>query len=333
MKKKIALFALVGVILTLGVCHLRVPFFKQDGGPWSVGYGFSKEFPDAIDVAHNPIFRLEDLKKYDDSTRFLADPFFLKVRDTFYLFVEHQKLSGGASIALLTSADGLHYTPKGTVLDEPFHLSYPQVFAYRDEFYMLPESQQSHQVLLYKARKFPYEWAVCDTLIKNIQLKDPTLYLSDTLNLLFASDKKQTLHLYRADSLRGSWQPHPQPLVLTGSESRPGGRIIAHKGALILPIQNCSNSYGYGLSLYEMKFQKGQYRIKRLHPFYLHKHPEIPEFNAGMHQLDLQKIDGRYYFVYDGNRLKSKKTLWNLRASLVTNMRDFKNWIRWTFFN
>jgi hypothetical protein len=331
MKKKILFITALFGLTILTICHLRVPFFKQDGGPWSVGFSFSNNFPEQIVVKKNPIFRLEDLKKYDDSTRFLADPFFLKVKDTFYLFVEHQKLKGGASIALLTSTDGLHYTPKGTVLKEKFHLSYPQVFTYKNEFYMLPESQQSHQVLLYKAKKFPYQWAICDTLIKNIQLKDPSIYLSDTLNILLACDKKQTLHMYQADSLFGNWKLHAQPNVLTGSESRPGGRITAYKNRLILPIQNAANGYGYGLSLYEMKFVKGRYTIQKIKPFFLHKQDDIPEFNAGMHQFDIQKIDNKYYYVYDGNRLKSNKKIFNLKVSLITNLRDFKNWLKLTF--
>lgn len=317
--------------MILIICHIRVPFFKQDGGPWSVGFGYTNTFPNEINVKANPIFKLEDLKKYDDSTRFLADPFFLKVKDTFYLFVEHQKLKGGASIALLTSTDGLHYSPKGTVIKEKFHLSYPQVFQYKNEFYMLPESQQSHQVLLYKALKFPYQWAICDTLIKNIQLKDPSIYLSDTLNILVASDKKQTMHLYQADSLFADWKLHTQPNVLFGSESRPGGRITVHNNRLILPVQNCSNSYGFGLSLYEMAFKKGHYTIKRIKPFFLKKQDDIPEFNAGMHQFDIQKIDGKYYYVYDGNRLKSNKKIFNFKASIITNLRDFRNWLKLTF--
>ena len=135
-------------------------------------------FPDSIPVEGNTKYSLEQLKTSNDSTQFLADPFFIKVKDTFYLFFEHKKTKKDhAEIGLLTSIDGKKYTYQGTVLKEKFHLSYPQVFEYKKNYYMIPESQGSNQVLLYKARRFPYDWKVCDTLLKDIKLKDQRLFI------------------------------------------------------------------------------------------------------------------------------------------------------------
>ena len=51
--------------------------------------------------------------------------------------------------------------------------------------------------------------------------------------------------------------------MITGSEARAGGRFFADKKGLLLPIQNCSNGYGFGLSIYRMTFKNGDYTIKR----------------------------------------------------------------------
>ena len=212
-----------------------------------------------------------------------------------------------ADISLLTSVDGENYQYRGTVLTQKFHLSYPQVFKYKNDFYMVPESKQANAVLLYKAHRFPFDWKVCDTLISNVQLVDPSIYLSDTLNIMVATDYAKNMYLYEADSLFGKWKLHRQPIALIGTESRAGGRFFADSKGLILPVQDFSNGYGCGLSLYRFSFKNGNYTLKREKKNYLSAKANIKEFNAGMHQLDIQRLDDtHYYYVYDGNQLNSK---------------------------
>ena len=325
----LSLFGL-GVILLLIANH-RIPFFRQHGGPWSIGFGISENFPHDPGVRDNPIYTLEQLKKENDSTRFLADPFFVKEKGVFYLFFEHQKTKPNATIGVMTSTDGKNYVYSKNVLEQPFHLSYPQVFKYRGNFYMIPETKGANAVLLYKAHDFPFDWRICDTLVDRVKLKDPSVFLSDTLNIMLASDDNLNMYLYEADSLFGKWKRHNRPVALTGSEARAGGRIFAHQNKLIVPVQNSRNGYGFGLSLYELDFKKGEYTMKRTKPFFLKQQPDIKEFNAGMHHFDLQRIDNKYYYIYDGNRLASKDEKWNIKGSLKMNCLDLKNWIAQRF--
>jgi len=63
-------------------------------------------------------------------------------------------------------------------------------------------------------------------------------------------------------------------------------------------------------------------------PFFLKGNKEIKEFNAGMNQLDIQKLDdNQYYYVYDGNRLNSNSKSLNLWGPLKWSYLDLKNWI------
>ena len=322
------------IILFLGILILilinrRTPFFQPDEvGGWSVGYGESNEFPKSIDVKNNAIYSIEKLKISNDSTVFLADPFFIKEKDTFYLFFEHKKNKFNGDVGLLTSIDGKNYQYRGTVLTQKFHLSYPHVFKYRNDFYMVPESKGANNVLLYKAHHFPFDWRVCDTLVSNIKLKDPSVYLSDSLNVMVASDDNLNMYMYQADSLFGKWKLHKKPIVMMGTEARAGGRFFADKKGLILPVQNGTNGYGFGLSLYRFSFKDGNYTVKRESPFFLKANKEIKEFNAGMHQLDIQKIDdNRYYYVYDGNALNGDSKKLNVYGPLKWTYIDIKNWI------
>ncbi len=225
----------------------------------------------------------------------------------------------------MKSPDGLHYKYGGVVLDEPFHLSYPQVFEKDAKMYMVPESGHAKAVLLYESEKFPGGWKVVDTLVKG-NYKDPSLYVSDTLNLMVASDDNLTLHFFKADSLKGEWKK--MGWLLKGSEARAGGRIFEHEGKLILPVQDCAKGYGSSLSLYEFRFEKGRVRLERIADDYLSAHPEIPQLSFGMHQFDIQKVGNRYYYVFDGNRLKSdhkKQAIWH---SVKQAAYDFKNLFR-----
>jgi hypothetical protein len=327
--KKTKIFFLISMPLILLVINYRTPFFRNSGGPWSIGYGFSTSFPDTIKFKKDEIYSVERLKALQPKTRFLADPFFLKVKDTFYIFFEHQLVTPKAEIGLLTSIDGVNYKYRGTVLKAPFHLSYPQVFYYKKEYYMIPESKQANAVLLYKAKKFPYDWAICDTLLNNVSYADPTIFLSDTLNIMAVSDTQLNLKLYQADSLFGDWKLHKNPILVSGSESRCGGRFITDEKGLLLPVQNCLKGYGYGVSLYRLNFKKGNHTMKREKPFFLKRQDQIREFNFGMHQLDIQKIDNSYYYVYDGNRIKNANKHLNIKGGLKINLIDLKQW----FFN
>ncbi len=323
--KKWILFISITSIILVAIINYRIPFFRKNAGPWSIGFGSSVNFPDKINLRKNTVYSLEKLRENNSKTGFLADPFFLKVKDTFYIFFEHQILNSVAEIGLLSSTDGLNYKYRGTVLKQPFHLSYPQVFKYKNDYYMIPETKRAFSVLLYKAKKFPFQWQVCDTLIKNVEYVDPTIYLSDTLNIMTVCDKDWHLYMYEADSLFGSWKLHKDPIVMIGSEARCGGRIIPYKNKLLLPIQNCTEGYGHGVSLYQLATKNGNYEIKKTKNLFLQPSTEIKEFNAGMHHIDIQKIDGKYYYVYDGNRLIDQEKHLNIRGTLKLTYLDIKN--------
>jgi len=324
MKKCIAVLLLL--VAGLVFINSRTPFFLSKGGPWSVGFGFSRQVPQQLSIEKANIYTPEKLGAFSPGTQFLADSFFIHTKDTFYLFFEHKYLNKPkAAIGVLTSGDGTHYRFKGDVLKEDFHLSYPQVYEYKGEFYMVPESKQAGNILLYKAKKFPYQWEISDTLVKNVRLKDPTLYLSDTLNILVASDDHLSMYLYESKSLNGDWKRVEKP-ILQGSEARPGGRIFENNKKLYLPVQNCSHGYGSSLSLYEFGFDQNKISLERTNPNFLKGHADIPEFGFGMHTFDIQKVDGRYYYVYDGNRLAHDKKSFAGKYALKLSFYDLKNY-------
>ena len=328
MKKMYLLGFVFFSLALLAIINNRTPFLQQAGGPWSLGFGSSQKYPEKIDPIKNAIYSIEALKAQNDSTVFLADPFFIKEKDSFYLFFEHKKNKSNADIGLFTSSDGKEYQYRGTVLSQQFHLSYPQVFKYKNEFYMVPETKHANAILLYKAQRFPFNWKICDTLIDDVQLVDPSIYLSDSLNIIVATDYQKNMYLYQADSLFGEWKLHKKPVALIGTEARAGGRFFVDEKGLLLPVQNCTKGYGYGLSLYRFSFNGGSYSTRREKPLFLTANETVKEFNAGMHHLDVQRIGAnQYYYVYDGNRLASSTKTLNIKGPLKWTYLDLKNWI------
>ena len=237
--------------------NIKYPFITEKVGKWSVGYGFSEN------PLRSPSIKPEHIISYvsvdsllNRKGNYIADPFFIKEKDSFFLFTE---LKGGenADIALFTSANGLDYEYKGVVLNEDFHLSYPQVFKYKNEFYMLPETKQSGNVILYKAENFPYQWNIEDTLIKNVKLKDPSLLLTPDLNLIVTVDDHMNQLMFTADSLQGQWREVRNYTPKKGNETRPGGRFFKFKDDWYLPLQDRSLGYGSGISIYKLSNSTG----------------------------------------------------------------------------
>ena len=332
MKSKINIILfLTTLIIALIIINNRYPFFRPVKGGWSIGYSVYDTIPSKLIIDKNNIYSFDKLSKINDETVFLADPFFVTKKDTIYIFFEHQMNKNGADISVMKSTDAINFEYDTIVLDENFHLSYPYVFNYKDEYYMLPETKRANNILLYKAHNFPYDWKVCDTLIKNVRLKDPSIYLSDSLNFLVASDDNLNLYMYESDSLFGKWEKKKQRnLISFGTESRPAGRIFLNENKKItLPLQNSTQGYGYGVSLYELNFDiEGTYEFNLSRKFFLKANDNISEFSGGMHHIDIQKYQNNYFVVYDGNCLienKQKKINW--KFPLKATYLDAKNYL------
>lgn len=150
--RKIWIFVSVVVLLSvfsLFIFNYKYPFITKKVGRWSVGFQNTANVFPSPKLDPNQLItysRLDSILKSEDN--YIADPFYLKKDGIYYLFVE-LKGKENADIALFTSKDGITYSYKSIILDEPFHLSYPQVFKYEDDFYMLPEKAMTQIMFCY----------------------------------------------------------------------------------------------------------------------------------------------------------------------------------------
>ena len=194
---------------------------------------------------------------YPPSDRFWADPFVLSKPDAHYIFVEELPFATGKGhIAVLElSRDGRLRNAR-TVLERPYHLSYPFLFHWEGVLYMLPESGQNRTVELYRCIEFPHRWAPDRVLLSDVHTADATLLVHDGYWWLFMTQATseqsihEHLHLYQAPSPLGPFLPHPANPVKSGLRgTRPAGALFSHEGVLYRPTQDCTRVYGEAVVL------------------------------------------------------------------------------------
>jgi hypothetical protein len=223
---------------------------------WRVGYRFA----DGPGVAEAGELGTGWRQVPDDGGRFYADPFPFEWRGRRFIFVEdYPHAAGKAVISVMEVGEtGATPTPR-QVLEEPYHLSYPQVFERDGAIWMLPEASAGNRLTLYRAERFPDRWAREAILLDGMAISDATLLEEGGRLWLFATDRdghgstSDTLAVFHAPSLKGPWTPHRMnPILIDRRKARPGGAFQRIGGRIVLPVQDGTKGYGGGLGLSEL---------------------------------------------------------------------------------
>jgi hypothetical protein len=276
---------------------------------WSIGM-YSGPSPLSLSpAAVNPVLKASDVT--DVEAEFVADPFLLKREGLWYMYFEALlRESRRGVIAFASSQDGLRWKYEGIALDEPFHLSYAQVFPHGDSVYMLPETLDANAVRLYRATGFPDRFdPLCDLIAG--RWADPTIFFENGLWWMFACStpyEHRTLHLFYAEELLGPWQPHPlNPVVADDRRTaRCGGRVRCVNGHLIRFAQDATPRYGKRLRAMEIhELGRTSYRET--------ERPESPVLEPdagwnsnGIHHMDAHRLDsGEWLACVDGDSILS----------------------------
>jgi hypothetical protein len=184
-----------------------------------------------------------------------ADPFVVEHQGRHHLFVEDYQYGKrrGRIICLEVTDDGVHGQPV-TVLERPYHLSYPFVFQQSNDFFMVPESGSNRSVDLYRAVSFPERWEFVGGLLSGMAAFDTSIVEYGGLFWLFTTIARpgmsawDELHLYWSDHLTGPWRAHRMnPVVMDVRAGRGAGRPFMGPDRLIRPAQNSEGRYGQAI--------------------------------------------------------------------------------------
>ncbi len=224
---------------------------------WSIGIfeGVSPLRLGPATSTSNPVLSSYDVT--DVRAEFVADPFMLRRGSTWYLFFEvMDTATKRGCIGVATSTDGRSFRYERIVLREPFHLSYPYVFEDGADVYMVPETYEAGAVRLYRATRFPDQWALDTTLLSGKPFVDSSLVrYRDRWWMFTSTPENSDLLLYYADALRGPWTPHPaNPIVRRNTRiSRPGGRVLAMTDHVLRFAQDDESAYGRQVYAFEVR--------------------------------------------------------------------------------
>ncbi len=184
--------------------------------------------------------------------RFWADPFILEYEERRWVFVEELPYStwrGYLSVIELFS-DGSHSESRPVIVTDK-HLSYPFMFTWKGDLYMVPESGSARNLVLWKCESFPERWQQVAVLLTNVYAADATLIEFQGYWWMFIAVAHEgacihdELHVYFADSPLGPWQAHSDnPVKSDARNARPAGNMFVEDGVLYRPAQDCSTEYG-----------------------------------------------------------------------------------------
>jgi len=191
------------------------------------------------------------------SDRIWADPFPIQVGNDHYIFHEELLFSAGKGSIVLTVMDDKGRTARPIpILETDYHLSYPFVFQWDGDFFMMPETASRHQVELYRCVDFPLRWKLERVVCRGLTALDPTPALLFGRWWLFANvpaygaGRLDELHVFYSDSPLGPWTPHrDNPIKSDVRSARPAGRIFENHGHFYRPAQDCSTRYGSAVTI------------------------------------------------------------------------------------
>lgn len=180
-----------------------------------------------------------------------ADPFLFEHDNTVYVFSEmFDYITRKGSIGYSQLKNG-HWSKWNVVIDEPFHMSYPNVFRMGQDIFMIPETSADNSLRLYRSVSFPDQWEFVKILAQDVKWVDTTLWREQ--DRLFAItrdistwDEQKDLLLElndQFDILSITHIRESNPAL-----SRQGGNLFAVDGTLFRVTQDCSAHYGGALA-------------------------------------------------------------------------------------
>lgn len=326
---KIANFSQSVFCFFIGFCHntiLNLPQ-KNTTSLMLKKYFFHEEWNTGI-IAIKPLNAVQDIQNYltDDNTHWLnkkfhfqADPFIVEHEQLLYVFYEalnHTWVKGHLRCRVLRIEDNHSLLEMDDFALEDInalgcHLSFPHIFMFEGEFYLIPESHELANIVLFKAVQFPYQWVLCDTLVSHKKLVDSIFMTQDDGFYVLSSEHKTNQlvvhfseHTSKQDAesksetpLERHWQLlTTQSKTLADTNNRLAGALIAINNQHYLPFQE-KKSQEYGKSIFIKKItQLNQHHYQETNA--LHITAFSAQYPDGIHTLNM----AQNFMVIDAKR-------------------------------
>lgn len=200
---------------------------------------------------NTPFIAIPNTKRYT-----AADPFLFNYNGVKYLFAElFDKKENIGKIGCCVFENG-GFSDWHLIIEEPYHLSYPNIFSFENNIFIVPEANESKTVYAYKAIEFPYKWQKCEPIVTGRKLVDTTFLNYNNRSLMFTYEivpyDNKKLFVYAIDKKGRLSDYYDNYVSDDDSSSRPGGNFFEFNGKLIRVSQDCEKDYGSALVFSEI---------------------------------------------------------------------------------
>lgn len=192
---------------------------------------------------------------------YLADPFLISKNGRTFCFAEEYLYATKKGKIVAYEIDGANVGDRVICLDEPFHLSFPFIFAHKENLYMCPETVASNDIRVYRCVEFPNSWIFETILISNISAADTMIFEKDerwwmmtNIDRSGLGDHSSELSIFYADSpISQTWKPHPMnPIIINSKTARNGGLVLADGRLYRAGQEQGFDLYGKSVTLHEI---------------------------------------------------------------------------------
>ena len=235
-----------------------------------------------------------------------ADTFIIYKSNKYYVFFEEfdiKERHGYLCVGELNQKNNSLDNVK-VILKRDYHLSFPFVFEYNNNYYMIPESHANNEIVLYQFVNFPYKLEKIKTLKKGNYADSVLLKYKDKFYLFTnKSEKSDDLHsknlsiFVSDDFINNNFiETHQNPVIKDNEFARMGGKFIKQNNKLHRISQDCKTRYGYKINLMEVDtLNENVYKehcIKKIYP---------PKGYIAFHTLnsdkDIEVADGKVIII------------------------------------
>lgn len=241
---------------------------------WKKLIGYEVAFTCAIRKKTNPPLYQGDCKNPfnlipESKEYWYADPLMFEWKGKTWLFMEAFSYKKQKGEIVCTEIKESRCTDIKTVIEEPYHLSFPNVFYHNEDIFMIPETEASGGITLYKCISFPYTWEcvqriqtdmpVVDCVLDHVRgnklyflastfprgMEKQSAYIRFTIemdnennNSILSNSKIADIHFYK-ENQKFSF------------ENRNAGRFIPTEDTIIHCVQTSTPAiYGYSLKFF-----------------------------------------------------------------------------------
>ncbi|TSA28019.1 MAG: hypothetical protein D4R67_05010 [Bacteroidetes bacterium] len=257
-------------------------------------------------------------------SKFVADPFLLEIDGRSTVFFEYYSYRRSKGELYSMDICDMQSFPKQIrkALQTENHSSFPFVFSFQGEYFLIPETHQDNRIVLYSLNHDTGQFGYNRTLVDHMSGVDPViLHYQNKWWLFFTRKDLPSVHLYiyYSQSLFDKFISHSNNPVKTDiRSSRPAGSFIRMDGWLIRPAQDCSWHYGARIVLnHVLKLSPFDFQEEK----YLTVCPKGNYYSEGLHTINgndrITIIDGKEFRFLWSNFFHGLKRIANNRIGIT----------------